>query len=381
MPGCLDYFGEIMIQTLLKNLLFCAIILSVLAVGQVFSQATPNPPVKRNSPFSPNPKKKVESTNTSAIEPKKVEENQGEVKIVKAEANLPTDNSAVPSNNTGEKKVEEVESQPNQNFESRSIATKTLEVAKRASAVEVSPMEIYKVGIGDVLFISLQNAPTKESTYFTVLNDGTIDYPLAGEMVQVLGLTTEQIEDTLKEKIKLYESPQVSVKVREHNSHSYTVLGLVEKSGEKFMPREAIPLFMVRAESIVLSKANRAIVKREGSPNQTIDLKDSKSSEVLIYPKDIVEFISDEEATLTQFYYISGEIASGGKKNFTNGITLTQAIIESGDLKKKSVRKVVIRRKNAEGLLVSIEFDLKAIKDGKVADPDLKVGDTIEIGN
>lgn len=370
-----------MIQTLLKNLLFCAIILSVLAVGQVFSQATPNPPVKRNSPFSPNPKKKVESTNTSAIEPKKVEENQGEVKIVKAEANLPTDNSAVPSNNTGEKKVEEVESQPNQNFESRSIATKTLEVAKRASAVEVSPMEIYKVGIGDVLFISLQNAPTKESTYFTVLNDGTIDYPLAGEMVQVLGLTTEQIEDTLKEKIKLYESPQVSVKVREHNSHSYTVLGLVEKSGEKFMPREAIPLFMVRAESIVLSKANRAIVKREGSPNQTIDLKDSKSSEVLIYPKDIVEFISDEEATLTQFYYISGEIASGGKKNFTNGITLTQAIIESGDLKKKSVRKVVIRRKNAEGLLVSIEFDLKAIKDGKVADPDLKVGDTIEIGN
>ena len=60
---------------------------------------------------------------------------------------------------------------------------------------------------------------------------------------------------------------------------------------------------------------------------------------------------------------------------------MTQAILESGGLKKSSIRKVVIRRKNGDGLLVPTEFDLKSIKDGKIADPVLQIGDTIEIGN
>ncbi len=365
-----------MIQTLLKNLLFCAIILSVVAVGQIFSQTTPNPVVKRNSPYSPNPKKKGETRNPPSAESERPVEKQS----------LNAEVQATPETlNNSKNEVPKINKTQNENFESRSVANKTLEIAKRANVSAVSPMEIYKIGAGDVLFISLQNAPSKESTYFTVLKDGTIDYPLAGEMVQVLGLTTEQIEDTLKEKIKLYENPLVSVKVREHNSHGYTVLGLVEKSGEKFMQREAIPLYVVRAEVIAQPKANRAVIKRNSNEPQIIDLKDSKSGDTLILPGDLVEFTSAEsgssEADSSQFYYIGGEIMTGGKKNYTNGITLTQAILESGGLKKNSVRKVFIRRKNENGLLISNEVDLKAIKNGRVADPVLRAGDTIEIGN
>ena len=272
-----------------------------------------------------------------------------------------------------------------QNFESRSSASKTMEVARRANTAAISPTEIYKIGIGDVLFISLQNAPSKASTYYTVLKDGTIDYPLAGEMVEVAGLTAEEIEELLKNKIKLFENPQISVKVREHASHAINVLGLVEKPGEKYLQREAIPLFIIRAEAIVQPRANIAIIKRANSDTERINLKDSKSDSVLIFPGDIIEFKSDandfSNAGTPQFYYIGGSIASAGQKDFYAGLTLTQAILASGGLKKSNAKKVIIRRKNEEGLLSPHEFNLQLIKDGKQPDPQIFAGDTIEIGN
>lgn len=273
---------------------------------------------------------------------------------------------------------------PNRELESRSIAGKTLEIAKRANNI-AAPTEIYKIGTGDVLYISLQNAPAKNSTYFTVLNDGTIDYPLAGEMVAVGGLTVEEVEDLLKEKVKLYENPQISVKIREHASHKITVLGLVEKAGEKFLQREAIPLYIVRAEAIAQPKANFAVIKRAAASTETIDLKDPKSEDVLIFPGDIIEFKSDDfsasESSAPQFYYIGGNVASAGQKDFHQGLTLTQAILASGGLKKATVKKIVVRRKNQAGLLSPLEFNLDSIKAGKQPDPILRAGDTIEIVN
>ena len=372
--------------SLIRNIFFSAALLSIPAVGQTFAQQqTPNPVVKsKNSPFSPNPKKKAESVNGSTQNDdanKTVEISKTASSVVETPKNL--ENTSVASQTS---KTPELGDAQNDNFESRSVATKTLEVAKKANAAKaVSPTEIYKVGNSDVLFISLQNAPSKESNYFTVLNDGRIDYPLAGEMVLVVGLTTDQIEDLLKEKVKLYENPQISVKVREHNSHNFTVLGLVEKPGEKSLLREAMPLYVVRAEAVVQSKANRVTIKRKNLETQSVDLKDAKYGEILVYPGDIVEFTFDDAVAVsnskTQFYYIGGEIVTGGQKDFYHGISLTQAILASGGLKKASVKKVVIRRKNEAGLLTPTEYDLKAIKEGKVADPVLQAGDTVEIGN
>lgn len=268
-------------------------------------------------------------------------------------------------------------------FENYSSAAETLEIAKRAPAAATSPTEIYKIGVGDVLFISLQNTGTKAATYFTVLGDGTIDYPLASEMVTVAGLSTDEIEELLKEKVKLYENPEISVRVREHASHSITVLGLVEKSGEKFLQREAIPLYVVKADAVVQAKSNQLTIKRANASTEILDLKDSKNDEVLIFPGDILEFKSTETAAensvAPRFYYIGGEIKSAGQKEFYAGITLTQAILASGGLRKSSVKRVIIRRKNEQGLLTPTVFDLIAIKDGKQPDPAIEIGDTIEI--
>jgi protein involved in polysaccharide export with SLBB domain len=356
----------------MKKTVLSRLILSAFAVGvtfnSVWAQSEQEQPTKKvNFGYSQNPKTKSRNQNSQA-------------------QNLPENRTnEIPTlPQTGE--VAEKTTEQTAGYEGRSIASKTLEIAKRAGNAAISPTEIYKIGVGDILFISLQNAPAKDSTYFTVLNDGTIDYPLAGEMLSVNGLTSEEVEDLLKLKVKLYENPQISVKVREHASHRITVLGLVDKAGEKYLQREAMPLFIVRAEAIVQAKASLAVIKRADSKTETIDLKDSKSDEVLIFPGDIIEFKSDEsladdDSSAPQFYYIGGNIISAGQKNFHSGLTLTQAIFSSGGLKKQTVRKVIIRRKNQTGLLSPIEFDLNAIKNGKQPDPILRPGDTIEVIN
>ncbi len=355
----------------MKKIVFSKLILSAFAIGvtfnSVWAQSEQEQPTKKvNFGYSQNPKTKSRNQNSQA-------QNQTENRTNE----IPT----LPQTDRASEKTTEQSA----GYESRSIASKTLEIAKRANTSAFSPTEIYKIGVGDILFISLQNAPAKDSTYFTVLNDGTIDYPLAGEMLSVNGLTSEEVEDLLKLKVKLYENPQISVRVREHASHRITVLGLVEKAGEKYLQREAMPLFIVRAEAIVQAKANIVVIKRADSETETIDLKDSKSDEVLIFPGDIVEFKSDEslvdDSSAPQFYYIGGNIISAGQKNFHSGLTLTQAILSSGGLKKQTVRKIIIRRKNQTGLLSPIEFDLNAIKNGKQPDPMLRAGDTIEVTN
>jgi polysaccharide export outer membrane protein len=333
--------------------------------GCLFAQTPEETPQRKNFGFSPNPKTRL-----------KTEQNK-------------SPSGANANQTVVEKRDSDGKSEANQtnsaDFESRSVASKTLEVAKRANKAALSPTEIYKVGIGDVLFINLQNAPTGSTTYFTVLNDGTIDYPLAGEMVSVLGLMTDEIEDYLKEKIKVIENPQVSVRVREHASHAISVLGLVEKPGEKFLQREAVPLFVVRAEAIVKPSANQVIIRRANSVTETFDLNLSVYEDILIFPGDIVEFGnfagSKVSVQTPPFYYIGGNVRSVGQKDFYQGITLTQAILASGGLSKSRVRTVIIRRKNSEGLLEAAEFNLNDIKDGKIPDPRLEAGDTIEVGN
>lgn len=370
---------------LLTTFIFPAVFIGLAASGTA-AQEEQTTPKNVNFGYSQNPKRKAKSELSPAV-------NQAKIEVPSAVPADPEINNAektvVPETSTekiaASEPSPEAIAEPDQPFESRSIASKTLEIAKRATAAAVVPTEIYKIGVGDVLFISLQNAPAKDSTYYTVLNDGTIDYPLAGEMVTVGGLTTDEVEDALKGKVKLYENPQISVKVREHASHTITVLGLVEKAGEKYLQREAMPLFAVRAEAIVQPKANRAVIKRANSETETIDLKDPKSDDVLIFPNDMVEFKSDDTSTAEksapQYFYIGGNIAAPGQKDFHEGLTLTQAILAAGGLKKETVKKVVVRRKNQAGLLSPIEFDLNSIKGGRQPDPNLQAGDTIEITN
>jgi protein involved in polysaccharide export with SLBB domain len=351
-----------------KLIILCA--LAFVSGGQVFAQPTQNPPTvkkeKRNNPYSPNPKKK------EAVEPS--------IDLKKTDAQPETVATAELTPEVNETKVAENNAQP----ENPSLAMKTREVAKRSATTPKAITETYKIGIGDILDIRILNTASKSSSLFTVLQGGTVDYPLAGEEpLQVAGLTVDEIGDLLKEKIKLYENPDVAVNVRDYASHTISVLGLVEKAGTKALRREAIPLYVILAEAVPTAAANKVSIIR--AADKQIAMLDLDDNETLVYAGDIIRVLNQSttatQTTQAQFYFVAGNVVNAGQKDFHEGITLTQAIFAAGGLKKDKIKKVVIRRKNEQGMMIPTAFDLKAVKDGKVADPILQAGDTVEVEN
>jgi polysaccharide export outer membrane protein len=149
--------------------------------------------------------------------------------------------------------------------------------------------QVYKIGAGDTLQIVLANAPNA-SGYYSVQADGTIDFPLAGNAPRVEGLTSGQIEQFLSSRIKLYRDPQVQVKVREFGSHKINVAGLVERNGERFLQREAVPLFTIKADVGVKPEASTVLIRRSSGSAETYKIGDLRTDDILVAPGDIVEF-------------------------------------------------------------------------------------------
>lgn len=262
------------------------------------------------------------------------------------------------------------------------IAEKTSNFARNAELKSKPLTEIYKIGIGDVLFVNLKNA-AQGSGYYTVRIDGTIDFPLAGDNVHVADQTVDTAAEILKSGITLFSSPQVEVKVRQYASHRIVISGLVENAGEKNLQREAMPLFAISSEAGVSATASRALITRAtGQKVEIHDLRDLKSGDILIYPGNIVEFAGDSGAGtfVGGSYFIAGEVVSTGQKELTHGLTLYQAVIASGGAK-GDPKKAILRRKNEKGLLANVGYNLRSIKNGKFMDPVLADGDIIEIHN
>jgi hypothetical protein len=161
------------------------------------------------------------------------------------------------------------------------------------------------------------------------------------------------------------------------------VLGLVEKAGTKALRREAIPLYVILAEAVPTAAANKVSIIR--AADKQIAMLDLDDNETLVYAGDIIRVLNQSttatQTTQAQFYFVAGNVVNAGQKDFHEGITLTQAIFAAGGLKKDKIKKVVIRRKNEQGMMIPTAFDLKAVKDGKVADPILQAGDTVEVEN
>ena len=236
-------------------------------------------------------------------------------------------------------------------------------------------MSIYRVGVGDILDIRLLNTPARESTLYTVLPGGILEYPLAGDPVKVGGMTADEIAARLQSLIRLYDKPQVAVNVREYTSHTVIVTGLVNDPGMKVLRREAVPLYVLITEAQPRPEAARATIMRQGSPNVSIDLADTQAMATPVLPGDVIRLAPQPP----QFFFIGGAINSPGQKNFHSGLTLTQALLASGGTTRFAGSEVKVSRQGADGRLVTTKYNLKKIEEGKLPDPVLQAGDRIEV--
>jgi protein involved in polysaccharide export with SLBB domain len=248
---------------------------------------------------------------------------------------------------------------------------------KTLAARRPAPTVVYQVGVGDVLDIRLSNLPTKESTLFTVLKNGVLEYPLLSGPLSVAGMTTDEIAKLLGNEIKVIKTAHVSVSVRDYASHTVVVTGMVDSPGRKTMRREAMPLFAVLAEALPRSEASLVTIVRDGN-SRTVSLSNEPAMSTLVLPGDVIK-ISGGNSTSTRFVYVGGDIASRGEKEFRDGMTLTQAILSAGGVSAGSKMSVKVARRNANGFLTTNEYSLQAIKDGKSQDPLLEAGDRIEV--
>jgi protein involved in polysaccharide export with SLBB domain len=244
----------------------------------------------------------------------------------------------------------------------------------------VSPTDIYRIGIGDVLDIRLLNGQDpRQNTLYSVVAGGVLDYPLLRDPLTVAGMTADELAAQLVAEFRhrgLYERPQVRVSVREYASHAVLVSGLVNDPGTKILRREAIPLYVVVAESQPKPEAGRAVIfSRSTGKSVTLDLNDAAALNTLVQSGDVV--------TLTvrppEFFYVGGEISSPGQKDFHAGLTLTQALLASGGVTKTAGERVKVSRQGPDGRLVSTEYNLREIEGGVVPDPALRPGDRVEV--
>ena len=259
----------------------------------------------------------------------------------------------------------------------RSENTKAAPVAI-APPISMASTQVYRVGPLDVLDIQLVGNPSRQSTLFTVHENGMLEYPLAGAPINVVGLTAAEIAGTLRKQIRIFENPDVAVSVRDFASHLVTVSGLVGAPGKKALRREAVPLFALLAEALVLPEAARATVTRNGRPPMAIDLKDPNHSATLITTGDVIK-VSGPPPAPTEFFFIGGAINSPGQKPYHSGLTLTQAILASGGTSANAGERIKISRLGNNGRLISSEYNLRRVLTGRAVDPVLQKGDRIEV--
>ncbi len=254
--------------------------------------------------------------------------------------------------------------------------------AKAAARTSVASSRVpvttlYRVGVGDVLDIRLANMPTRESTLYTVLNPGVVEYPLLIGAVAVDGMTTEEIAALLNREIKVIDHPIATVTVRDYASHAVTITGMVDSPGKKVLRREAMPLYAVLAEALPRPEATAVTIVR-GGKNQALSMTNEQSMSTLVMAGDIIR-VSGDSATGKRFVYVGGDVASTGEREFREGMTLTQALLASGGVARGEKASAKVARRNASGFLITSEYNVRAIEEGKAPDPVLEAGDRIEV--
>jgi protein involved in polysaccharide export with SLBB domain/Flp pilus assembly protein TadD len=236
--------------------------------------------------------------------------------------------------------------------------------------------DIYKVGVGDVLDIRLLNSATNRSTLYSVIEGGLIDFPIAGGLIPVAGLTTKDIQERITSKLKhsaVEERTEVAVGVRQYASHTVIITGLCSSPGTKILRREGVPLYVLLAEVQPRLDAARAAISRAGAPTQVVELNDSAPPNFIIRAGDVINLTVRPQ----DFYYISGRISYPGQKAFHPGITLVQALLAAGGLTRDNV--IELSRQGSDGHLGTTKFNVNEIKSGKIEDPKLQPGDRLEV--
>lgn len=295
----------------------------------------------------------------------------------RASSNTPVDQSSASASRLTDSKPSVLVTTPGANGDVQPISNNYVGTGNAAENDGSRAASLYRVGVGDVISIRLRGVDVT-SKELLVRRDGTIEYSLVGDFVPVAGKTVNEIAALLTRSVKLVADPELDVTVVAYNSHSIEIKGDVESPGIRYIRREAIPLFVLRSESIADPRVNTAIVTREEDGRSVIvKLGTTAGDGFLVFPGSSVEFRCKAAASDPRYFKLSRNGSAPSTHELKDGTTLMSAIADGGPA--STSKKVLIRRTAVDGKMSTLVFRTDMILSGKVRDPLILDGDLIEI--
>lgn len=251
----------------------------------------------------------------------------------------------------------------------------------------------YRVGKGDVLDIQIYKVDKLSKQYHVDFN-GNIQVTHIGG-VSVAGLTAAQIENKLTRLLdaSVLRNPQIDVTVVEHKSQRVTIAGAVVKPGTYNLD-QGLNLYEVLslAGGVSPNAGKRIYIKSTsggGAINTKIvdinDMYNGSSAQAMQLQSSLNRSIINGGTTVLVesggVVFIDGAIKKPGKYKLTNGLTVSQLIVESGDVAASASRSDIrILRVRGDNKMDVIQVDLDKIRNNQQKDIALQDNDIVTVG-
>ncbi|MEA3358578.1 MAG: polysaccharide biosynthesis/export family protein [Thermodesulfobacteriota bacterium] len=262
----------------------------------------------------------------------------------------------------------------------------------------------YVIGPRDILtLIIFAGGEEQQQVDLTVSAQGTINAPFIGS-VSVKGLSVRQLESTITEPLSrdYFVNPQVNIRIKEYHSLHYYISGAVKSPGMYEMSSEtSLMELLAKAGGVLPERGNVAYVLRESLEKiqegekiedfllqkdpikidlkRLLDLGDM-SYNIVLQPGDVIYIPLEKTLNLAESkIYVEGEVKRPGVYDFQVGLTAMNACIMAGGFDKFAApnRTKIIRRNKENQEIIKINLD--NVREGKIADIELKPGDRIHV--
>lgn len=211
------------------------------------------------------------------------------------------------------------------------------------------PPSDYRVGDGDVLQVTVYDHPDL-STVVRVANDGSINFPLVGQM-RIGGMTVGEVSNRLARTLSqgYIVNPQVSVFVQEFRSKKVTIVGQIANPGlyQLTGPTSLLQLIS-KAGGLKPDAGDKIVLKRRsvnGEEEVTIDRLAlmEKGDTTLDIPVRDGDNVFVAQAGL---FYVTGQVNKPAAYKLEEGASVIKGITMAGGFTNlAATKKVKIIRK------------------------------------
>ncbi len=245
-------------------------------------------------------------------------------------------------------------------------------VIASASSLQAFAEEDYRLGGGDTVNIVVYGQSDLTTIARISQDDGTIAFPLIGE-VAIASLSPEEAGRKIAKllaKGRFLKNPQVALTVKEFQSQKISVMGQVNNPGQ----------YPLRGESRVIDLFSQAGGLTKEAADMITVVKAENGKQVK-YEIDLLRFYAGDmsqniRVSMGDFilipkmneFYIYGEVKKPGRYRLERDMTVMQTLSVGGGISERgSLRGIVITRNLDDGKTKKIKVDLSdEVKPGDV---------------